>query len=70
MDSKYYDNDDVMAALGRGMIDGYISWCNKHGRPQDLTGWESYAQGMIESYIEDEWHTSKQGEPLDFNYSA
>jgi len=48
-----YENDEVMAELGRQVIDQYIGWSRKYGEPKNLAGWASFIQLKILGYMED-----------------
>ena len=54
MNEAYYEDDTIMAKLGRSIIDQYIGWCQRYGEPKDLKGWASYVKGLIEGYMPDE----------------
>jgi hypothetical protein len=54
VDESLYNNDEVMAGLGRQLIDQYVGWCRKFGEPENLRGWASYVQQRLLSYMENE----------------
>lgn len=51
MDEGYYENDDIMAQLGRDIIDQYLGWCGKYGEPMVESGWPSFVKNMIDTFI-------------------
>ncbi len=54
MDCKYYDNDEVMAQLGRQVVDQYIGFCEKEDGEQwteDVSGPGSYIIAEIGRYV-------------------
>jgi len=42
---------ETMAMIGRNLINQYIGWCRRYGRPDGLRGWASFCQCEIEFFI-------------------
>ena len=61
VNESLYENDEVMAELGRQLIDQYVGWCRKYGEPVDLRGWASYVQGRLLSFMDEEVSEDGQG---------
>jgi hypothetical protein len=47
----YYQEDTIMAQLGRAVFDQYLAWCNKYGESRDEKGFSGAIQATIESYV-------------------
>ena len=60
INESYYEEDSIMAKLGRDIFDQYIHWCRKYGEPKNLTGWPSFVKrrilesGLLDCCPEDE----------------
>ena len=53
MDCPYYENDEVMAAFGRAVIDQYIGFRQKGEKFEGFTGPVSYIIAHIEQYVDE-----------------
>ena len=64
LDCEYYDNDEVMAALGRQVVDQYIGlWRQRDSDPfENLMGPASYIIGTIAGYVAEEDEDNKGDE--------
>jgi hypothetical protein len=54
VDCRYYDNDEVMASLGRQVVDQYIGLVARGGKFDDLRGPASYIIATIEEYTDED----------------
>jgi len=52
VNESYYESDEIMAELGRQIIDQYVFWCRKYDEPVQLSGWGSSAKTRILAFIE------------------
>lgn len=53
VNESYYESDDIMAQLGRQLIDQYVGWCRKYGDPMQggSTAYASAVIARIQNYL-------------------
>jgi len=54
INEAYYENDEIMAELGRKLLDMYVDQVKKYGSAGNEPGWPSTVRALIYDYLVEE----------------